>query len=143
MAKPPNIRRIRVEDFDPEYRQLVERLSFALNEFQDQTIFNLTKGLDFQNLNQDIKDVTLSTDASGNVVNPPTIRTDLKTKARLVFIGNLVNLTNPLVIPSQAPFLSFTVNTTSAGNTVRILGVTGLPASSEIRLSLLIIGENL
>ena len=51
MATPPNIRRIRTEDFDDEYKGLVSKLSYAINEFQDQTIFNLNKGIDFKNLN--------------------------------------------------------------------------------------------
>lgn len=143
MATPPNIRRIRTEDFDAEYRQLIERLSYAINEFQDQTIFNLTKGIDFQNLNQDIIDVTVNVDSAGNLVNPPTIRTNLRTKARLVFVGNAVNLQNPQIIPTSQPFVSFTVDTTANGNIVRILGITGLQNSSQYRLSLLIIGENL
>ena len=143
MATPPNIRRIRTEDFDAEYRQLIERLSFAINEFQDQTIFNLNKGIDFQNLNQDITDVDLTIDASGDLVNPPTIRTDLKTKARLVLVGNAVNLQNPQTTPLTAPSVSFTVDTTADGQIVRLLGVTGLQAESQYRLSLLIIGENL
>jgi hypothetical protein len=143
MANPPNIRRIRTEDFDPEYRQLIERISYALNEFQDQTIFNLSKGIDFQNLNQDLKDVEVTIDASGALVNPPTIRTDLKSKPRLVFIGNAVNLQNPTVLPASMPFVSFTSDTTANGNIVRILGITGLPNNSQYRLTLLIIGENL
>jgi hypothetical protein len=143
MATPPNVRRIRTEDFDPEYRQLIERISFAINEFQDQTIFNLTKGIDFQNLNQDIIDVEVSIDGSGNLVNPPTIRTNLRTKARLVFVGNAVNLQNPQTVPTSAPFVTFTVDTTSQGQIVRLLGASGLQAGSQYRLSLLIIGENL
>lgn len=143
MATPPNIRRIRTEDFDAEQRALIERLSYAINEFQDQTIFNLNKGLDFQNLNQDVIDVELNIDGSGNIINPPTINTSLKTKARLVFVGNAVNLQNPQVIPTSQPFVSFTVDTTAAGQIVRLLGVTGLQNNSQYRLSLLIIGENL
>lgn len=143
MATPPNIKRIRSEDFPAEYRQIIDRIAYALNDFQDQTIFNLTKGLDFRNLNQDLKDIDVIIDGSGNIVNPPTIRTNLRTKARLVFVGNAVNLQNPTITPTSQPFISFTVDTTADAQLVRVLGVTGLQNNSQYRLSLLIIGENL
>ena len=92
MANPPNVRRIRTEDFDPEYRPLIERISYAFNEFADQVIFNLTGGIDFNNINQKLVDVTIKIDSTGAIINAPKINaTDLKTKVVGVIPVNATN----------------------------------------------------
>lgn len=140
MATPPNIRRIRTEDFDPEYRKLLERLSYSINEFQDQTIFVLSKRVDFQNLNQYVIDVDFRIDGSGNITQPAIINTEGNINGRTigVYCINATNLQNPNTIPTSQPFVQFTIDT----NQVRILNVSSLQADSQYRLKLLLIGEN-
>ena len=139
MAQPPNIRRIRSEDFPAEDQPLIQRLSYALNEFIDQTIFVLDGRVDYRNLNQQIVDINLRTDASGNLINPPSIRTTITGKVIGVNVINATNLGNANIIPTSLPFLQFTIGT----NRVDILQVSGLQASSEYTLKVLLIGDNI
>ena len=138
MARPPDIKRIRKEDFDPEDHPIVEKLAYSLNTFMDQVIFILTKNVDFQNLNQVVVDYTISTDASGNLVNPPNIRTsELRSKPIGIICISAQNQTDPTIYPTSQPFVSFTLLN---NETIDVLNITGLQNSSQYVLKLLIIG---
>jgi len=139
MAQPPNIRRIRSEDFDKEYQGLIQKLSYALNEFIDQTIFVLDRKVDFRNLNQQIVDINVRTDAAGDLVSPPSIRTTLNGKVIGLYVINATNLLNTNIIPTAQPFIQFTIGE----NSVSILNASGLQVSSQYRLKVLLIGDNI
>jgi hypothetical protein len=139
MAQPPNIRRIRSEDFDKEDQGLVQKLAYAINEFMDQTIFVLDGRVDSRNLNQQIVDINVRTDGAGDLINPPSIRTTVNGKVIGLTVINATNLNNPNTIPTSQPFLQFTLVT----NGVNILQASGLQANSEYRLKVLLIGDNI
>lgn len=139
MAQPPNIRRIRSEDFEQEYQGLIQKLSYALNEFIDQTIFVLDKKVDFRNLNQQVVDIDVRTDGTGALVNPPAIRTTVNGKVIGLSVINATNLLNSNIIPTAQPFLQFTIGESS----VSILKASGLQANSQYRLKVLLIGDNI
>ena len=138
MANPPNVRRLRTEDFKPEERDLISRVSYALNEFIDQTIFLLNKRIDFKNLNQQYVQVDVSINSAGNLVSPITIKSELNGRAIGVQVINATNNVDTNVIPTSMPFVQFTINT----GIIKILNVSGLQTNSQYKLSLLIIGEN-
>jgi uncharacterized protein YuzE len=143
MATPPNIRRIRAEDFSAEDRELINKLSFSLNEFMDQTIFVLDGKVDFRNLNQQIVDVNIKASATnetdGTIINPPSIKTSVKGKVIGVLVINASNRINPAIIPRSQPFVQFTIGT----DRVDILKVSGIQNNSEYTLKLLLIGQNI
>jgi hypothetical protein len=144
MATPPNIRRIRSEDFEAEYQGLIEKLSYSINEFMDQTIFVLDGKVDFRNLNQQTVDVTIRTTATnevdGTILNAPSsIRTSIKGKVVGVYCIDAKNLQNPNIIPRSQPFISFTIGE----GRVDILKVSGLQNNSQYTLKLLLIGQNI
>lgn len=144
MATPPNVRRIRTEDFDSEYKDLVDRLSYSINEFMDQTIFVLDGKVDFRNLNQQVIDITVRASATnevdGTIINSPlSIRTTISGKVIGVYCIDATNLDNANIVPKAQPFVKFTIGS----NRVDILKVSGLQNSSQYTLKLLLIGQNI
>ena len=138
MGRIPDIKRLRKEDFDKEDQAIIEKIAYSLNTFMDQVIFLFNKNIDFQNLNQIIIDYTISTDSSGNLINPPNIVTNnLNSKPQGIICISATNLINSTVYPISQPFISFTlINNT----TIDVLNITGLQNSSQYSLKLLIIG---
>lgn len=139
MGIPPNLRRIRVEDFEEKDRDLAGKLSLVLTEFMDQTIFLFNKHIDFNNLNQQLVDIDISTDPTGKVVNPPKIKTNINGKVIGILVINATNLVNPVIYPTGQPFVNYSINTSM----VNILNITNLQINSQYRLKLLLIGDNI
>lgn len=125
-------RQIRTEDFSEDERELVSKLSRNLTPFMDSVYRVLDHGVDYENLNRHYQDIDITIDGTGSILNPPQIKTDLRGRVRGIIVLNAVNLVNPTVYPTTAPFVSFTIN----GNIVSILNVTGLQAGSQYRLSI-------
>ena len=139
MAQPPRKLRIKTENFDSKYKDLISQISYTFNEFMDQVIFVLDRKVDFRNLNQQIIDITIKTDGFGDAINPPTINSsNIQGKVIGVYSIAAVNNDNSSVIPIAQPFIQFTIKT----GQVIILNVSGLQVSSEYSLKLLLIGEN-
>ena len=140
--QPPSIDRLKSEDFPEEQRELVERLAGALNSFAEQTIFLLSKRVDFKNLNQTISNVNITSGSTnttdGSLRSPVTIKTDINGRIAGTILINLVNKTNPIALPANQPFISYTINQ----NLITIQKVYGLNNTSEYTLTLLIIGDN-
>ena len=130
-----NIKRIIEEDFSQDDRLLVRKLSFSLNPFLEQisTLFN--KNIDFDNLNQEVINVSVELDALGIPKTQIDIKTSLKTKIKGCHCIRAINLTNNSY-PTSAPFITFTPN----GNLLRINHVAGLPANVKYELSVILIG---
>jgi hypothetical protein len=140
--QPPNIKRLKSEDFPEEQRELVDRIAGSLNDFVEQTIFLLTKRVDFKNLNQTIASVNITSGSTnttdGSIRSPVTIKTDINGRIVGTVLINLVNKTNPIALPTNQPFVSYTINQ----NLITIQKVYGLNNTSEYTLTLLIIGDN-
>jgi hypothetical protein len=135
MARIQAPRRVRIEDFGPEERKVIERLSETINTFNEDVYNTLSNGVDFDNLNQQLVDVIVQIDAGGEIANEPRFTTTVRGRIRGVIVVRAENIENPNVFPTAAPFISYASN----GNLVTILNVTGLPNSSSYRLTLLIL----
>lgn len=140
MAKPPSIRRLRTEDFSPEDRQLIERISYSINDFLDQVVFLFTKGVDFTNLNQQLQTIDIVTNSSGELPEAITIRTDLKTKVAGGMLIGLTNNTNSSILPTSQPFISVVPVSTSQA---QLQHISGLTANTEYTIKIMLIGENI
>jgi len=139
MSRRPDIKRIRKEDFDPEYHGLIDKLSYSFNTFMDQVIFLFDNNIDFLNLNQQIVDYTISTDSTGELINPPNIRSTLNRKIQGITCIKATNILDPNVYPISPPWVSFDfVNNT----TINVLNISGLQADSEYSLKLLLYGSD-
>lgn len=103
----------------------------------DQTINVLNGNVDFQNLNQEIVNYTISVDGSGNIINPPNIRVNLASKPQGIICISAINLSNSTIFPTNQPFVSFTLQNNT---TINVLNISGLQNNSQYSLKLLIIG---
>lgn len=125
-------KKIRFEDFDADYKDVIEKIGFAFNPFSDEVYQLLNGNLDSTNLNRQIVNVSVQTDAAGALVNPPQIKVTVNGKVQGLNVINAVNQINPATYPTGAPFVSFT----TSAKTLSILNVTGLQASSQYMLTL-------
>ena len=104
------LKRIVSEDFDPKDKEFILRLANIFNPMVDQLTNAFNNGLDFYNLAQSAKQITLSVNESGIVVGAPTISTDLKTKCRGIVCLRAQNQNSPYLFVNSAPFISFSEN---------------------------------
>jgi hypothetical protein len=145
VARVPDLRQIKKEDFDSKDQRLIEKLAFPINNFMQQVINVLKNGVDFNNLNQQVVTFTLSVDSTGKPVVPVQFQSSLNTKIQGLLCINAVNQSSTIRYPTALPLLSFGLN----GNTVSITNVAGLgiPAgqtnSDRYTLTVLVIGTNI
>lgn len=129
--------RIRIEDFGEDYKELIGKIGSTYNSFTDDVYGILSNGIDFDNLNRQLVDISVTIDSSGKVTNSPQIKSTLKTtKVRGINVVNAINLVNSNIYPISTPFISFTIN----NNIVTILNVAGLQSGSQYKLTLELIG---
>lgn len=70
MAKFNAPKRIRIEDFDEEFQELVGTLGFAINDFLERLFVVLNNGqLGFDNINRRVETVRVELDGSGDLVS--------------------------------------------------------------------------
>jgi len=63
-------KRIRIEDFDEEFQELVGTLGFAINDFLERLFVVLNNGqLGFDNINRRVETVRVELDGSGDLVS--------------------------------------------------------------------------
>lgn len=136
MGRPPDFKRIAKEDFDSEYQTLIDRLAYPINSFIEQTRNLFSNNIDFQNLNQEIIEITMRVNADGNPITANQYRSTLNTRVQGMLCINVQNNTNPGIPPSQAPFATFVQNE----NIVTISNITGLTENDEYVLRFLTIG---
>lgn len=130
-------KRVRKEDFKPEFSEVVEGIGNLVNDFNDQVYQTLTNGVDFNNLTQQLVTLDLTTGPTGLLINPPQIKYNIiRAKYQGCWVINAQNLNNSNIYPTSAPSLQTTIN----GNLVTILNQTGLPPNSQFRLTLILIG---
>ena len=145
MARIPDLRQIKKEDFDKDNQKLVDQLAFPLNNFMQQVINVLKHGIDFNNLNQQITTFTVSVDVNGVPTSPIQFKNGLQTKVIGIVCINAVNTSSIQRFPVATPFISYTTN----GNLVTItniagLGIPGGQTNSDIyTFTILTIGANL
>ena len=145
MARIPDLRQIKKEDFDSKDQKLVDQLAFPINNFMQQVINVLKHGVDFNNLNMQIVSFTVSVNSAGTPLIPVQFQNSLLTKIIGVVCINALNTSSILRYPDATPFISYTTN----GNLVTINNISGLsiPAgqtNSDIyTFTILTIGANL
>lgn len=138
MGRIPDIKRIRKEDFDQEYQGLIDRIAFSFNSFADQVINLFNKNINFENLNQEIAEVTVVTNSIGGIDNLPKLKSGLSKKVQGIQCIRASNINAPNVYPTSQPFISFSLEQ----NTLSVLNITGLQANSKYTLKLLLIAED-
>lgn len=130
-------KKLRAEDFDSDSQDLINKIAFIYNPFADEVFQTLDRGVDYNNLNRQIAQVSITMDASGNIVNAPSIKTTLKTKVLGINVINAINQVNTSTYPTSAPFINWTLS----GGLLNIMNVSGLQNDSTYILTLELIGQ--
>lgn len=132
MGKMQIPKKIRVEDFSGENKEVIERIGYAFNPFADEVYGLLNGNLDSNNLNRQISDISVLIDNIGTLKSQPQLKLTISGKIRGINVISATNQVNPSIYPISAPFVSFSIN----GPTLTILNVSGLQNNSEYRLTL-------
>lgn len=131
--KLPSYRRINKGDYPTDAQSVIDRLAPGVNNGFDVLFDALNNKL---TLSDNIAGSLVTVDVTVDATGAPKTRTFFKYSSTNSPIGVLVlraqNLTNSSVYPTQAPFISFTVD----NNVVNIVNVTGLQANNVYRLTL-------
>ena len=138
MSKLDNIRRIVAEDFKEEDRETVSKLGDILNSFMDQVYTSFQRNINFDNLNQGLVKVRLKVDSSGVPLATTKFSSDLRRIEGIIVI-KATNKTSAGVYPTEGIFISYEQN---ASGLYTIKSVTGLQASNDYELTLLLIGSD-
>jgi hypothetical protein len=139
MAIVSNIKRIIKEDFESDEQDMIGKLAEPINSFAEKVKQALNGSLDFNNLNQQVIQLTVSVDSTGI----PIILTQYKSTIKTRVIGHsciaAVNESIPQNSPINTPFISFTQN----GELVKINKITGLQTNQRYLLTVISIGANI
>ena len=137
MAQPPELTRIRVEDFKSEEQEMVGKLAGSVNRFFEQVTNILTKNVDNDNLNRQIVKIQVQIDGSGLVVNSPQAKYTLRNgKIQGLNVISAINDNDLTVYPVSAPFISYSFD----DGILTVLKVSGLQNNSNYTLTVELIG---
>lgn len=128
---------IRLEDYDEKDRALVEKIAGSVNPFMEDVYRQLNGSLNTDNMTRQMSVIDVKINSSGEVVNRPQIKINLK--ARLIGLNVIAaqNLVNTTTYPTSTPFISYTIT----DGLITIVNITGLQVSSQYRLTIEIIGN--
>lgn len=139
MGKIQAPRDIRTEDFKPEEKTLIEKLSSSINTFQNDVYRLLNGGLDYTNMDRQlVENISVTIDSSGKIVNPPQIKYNLKNKVKGVIVVYAQNQLSTSTFPTNTPFVSYSLD----GNLLKILNITGLQNSSKYYINIEIVTQS-
>lgn len=132
MGKIQIPKKLRVEDFSGDNKELIEKIAFIYNSFSDEVYQSLNGGLDSSNINRQLVDLTVKLSPSGVVTSQQQIKILVSGRIRGVNVISANNTVNSTIYPLSAPFVTFTTN----NNILTILNVSGLQPNSEYKLCL-------
>lgn len=133
MATIQSPKRIIVEDFAKDDRQMAEKLGGSLNLFMDEVYRVLSKNLNTaDNLNRELRTIKATVDSNGIPVNTLQFQNVLKTKISGMTV---IRAFNSLVLAH--PFITYTENS----GIVTINHIAGLAANTEYQLVIEVIGD--
>ena len=133
MAKVPDLKRITVEDFSPDDRPLVKKLAFVINSFHEQVRNALNQNINFDNLAQEVKTLSFSTDITGQPLNQLTFQSNLANRVQGIQVVRTVITSDNTQVVETLPVISWSQN-------VRLITIThigGLLPETGYQLTLL------
>lgn len=131
MAKLPPIKRLIVEEFDKEYRPLLEKLLYPINQFFESVSSSFNNSLTFsENFAAQELDIEVTAPVSpANIIN---FKSTLRGPCKGIICTRVEDLTIPTAVLASAPFIQFNNGT----GQISIINVTGLIANHQYRLHL-------
>jgi hypothetical protein len=134
MAKIPEIKRIKVEDFKEEDRDTVAKLANVLNTALEQIQSALTNNLTFsENFRGQMKDIEVTVDSSGVPTVDTSFKSSLSSSCKGLWVIKAENLTSSGTYPTAAPYVSFT----ESSGQIYVEKITGLQSANKYRLRII------
>lgn len=124
------VKRITVDEFKDEDREVAERIGNIYNYFAEQVTNAINGELDFENLKRSLLRIDVTVDATGNPVQ--TVRFVNNVGLIGTKVINAENLTNRVNYVTATPFISFS---SSGDGTYTIDNIKGLNANENYRLT--------
>ena len=133
MARVPDFKRITVEDFKAEDQPLVKKLAFPINSHIEQVRSALSKNIDFENLNQELKTLSFTTNENSQPLTDLTFRSNLTSRVQGIMVVRTVITSSNTSYASTLPVISWS----QAADQVFILNIGGLEPETGYELTLL------
>lgn len=136
MAKLPSFRRIITQDYDPQYRDLVDTLSVSLNQGIE-VLYDLLNGnLSLKdNFASTIKEIDVEVDAAGKPKTKTVIKKNSTDRMEGLWVLRVQNLTNSNIYPTGTPLISYTETT----DTIIVDNITNLQVGYIFRIKVIAI----
>src|SRR3990167_8085981 len=133
MAKLPSFRRIIVEDYNEEDRELVGKLAYSVNSFADNILNALNNGLTIDDNLAQAKKIIRVTTSSGVPTQKLTVQTGLPGQCGGTQVIKAVNKTTSSNVPTSCPFITFT----NVAGAIIISNITGLQDDDVYNLTVI------
>ena len=132
MAKFTAFKRLNAEDFNPKYKDLIVQLGEIFNPIMDQFTIAFNKNIDFENLAQTPRNLTLVVGADNKPLQQIQVSSGLTRRCRGIRVVRAVCLSDAGVFVNSAPFISFQEN----DGLITIQHISGLVPNQQYSLSL-------
>lgn len=133
MAKVPDLKRITAEDFPKDDQELVKKLGFVINSFHEQTRDALNRNVNFENLAQEIKTLSFSTNETGQPLNPPSFKSTLNSRVQGILPIRTVITSSNTASAAENPIITWS----QAINVITITNIGGLLPETGYELTIL------
>lgn len=133
--KLSTFKRIAIEDFDSQYKDLISKLSYSINPFAEEVVQALDNDLNIQdNFTQKTTTISVKVDSSGSPTPILQFKTNLGSNCNGIQCVRAINSTNKLVYPTSQPFISYT----ESNGIITVNNITGLPVNNQFSLTLIL-----
>lgn len=137
MAQLQSFKRIIIEDFEAEDRNLVNKLANSINGFADEVLSALNKNLTVgDNLNINYKSINIMVDSNGRPLTTTTFQTGVSGLSMGLTVIKVVNrTTGSTATPSGTPFITYSEN----NGIITVVNITHLPPNVLFSVQILIL----
>lgn len=130
MGKIQSFKRLIKEDVEEQYRPLIEKIGFSVNNFADEVVNTINGNLTTENLGEKIKDVVVTVNATGSPITATSFKTDLSSVVQGMWVVKAENVTNKATYPTSQPFITWSEN----NNVITVNNISGLQANNKYKL---------
>lgn len=131
--KLPNFRRILKTDYAEEYRQLIEGLSFSINNGVEVLYQALNKSISLKdNIACTVKEIDVIVNSDGSPKSKLSFALETSNRILGVTVLNVINTKNPSILPTSGVFVYFV----QENKNLIISNIKGLPADQPFTVTL-------
>lgn len=131
--KLPSFRRIVKSDYEDDDQDLIETLSFTLNNSIESLFSAFNRSISLKdNIACTVRQMTITVDSNGVPKGITRFSLDTNGKVLGILVLNASNTSNPNILPTAGVFVSFF----QENKTVTINNIKGLPADQAFALTM-------